>query len=174
MQTPAAMHRAALYKGVNLSPLLSSSFPISLLLPFAPQQSCPGPFHRATLTVNTGTDQKTKEYIQLIPEEKKCSSMFPSQLIYGAALPLMALPCSKLSCCFLQSFTFKDEVPRYHISPSPLSPTLLLYNPTKFGVEGKQLVRRCYGWIWKQKEKRVMVLMVFSCYYAFWCDRSTG
>lgn len=65
------MHRAALHKGVNLSPLLSSSFPTSLLLPFAPQQSCPGPFHRATLTVNTRKDQKTKEYIQLIPEEKE-------------------------------------------------------------------------------------------------------
>lgn len=65
------MHRAALHKGVNLSPLLSSSFPTSLLLPFAPQQSCPGPFHRTTLTVNTRKDQKTKEYIQLIPEEKE-------------------------------------------------------------------------------------------------------
>lgn len=92
MQTPAAMHRAALYKGVNLSPLLSSSFPTSLLLAFAPQQPCPGPFHTATLTVNTRTDQKTKEYTQIIPEEKKTQTTLPHFVLsstHRAALPLM-------------------------------------------------------------------------------------
>lgn len=132
MQTPAAMHRAALYKGVNLSPLLSSSFPTSLLLAFAPQQPCPGPFHTATLTVNTRTDQKTKEYTQIIPEEKKNtnhSSTFRSQFNTSCCSSFDGLPCSKLGFCSLQSFALKDKVPRQHASPSPLSPAFLLCNP---------------------------------------------
>lgn len=146
IQTPAAMHRAGLYKGVNLSPLLSSSFPTSLLLPFAPQQSCPGPFSHGY----SGCEHKNRsENKRIYPDhpsgKRNAPPHFLPSLTHLAALPLMALPCSKLGCCFLQSFTLKDEVPQYHISPSPLSSTFLLYNPWIFSAESKQLVRWCYG-----------------------------
>lgn len=148
MQTPVAMHRAALYKGVNLSPLLSSSFPTSLLLAFAPQQPCPGPFHTATLTVNTRTDQKTKEYTQIIPEEKKKHKpLFHISFSVQHIVLLFLWWASLFQIGFLLSskFCFKIQGPtaaRLTLTPLPCLSSL---QPLIFGAESKQLVRWHYG-----------------------------